>query len=240
MSLLRQRHCQHSVAYRGPLAQGAAAAPGPFEITCRQVHAERDGAIHLILSKVQDLGGSDGWAKDAKHRPSVKAPRHHRRNEVGRHPLHDLVTGGKTGEEVPAGGAGGFRSHKGTREDAGARMSEHAEGIQLAARHGHLRVAEGRSTLGHPGAVHHDGGAVAHTRFFRGDELHALLASRRLRAEEHGGETVKRDALGAIDHRGREIVIAQPYDPLRKLPAERCHTCLRYAAEVLPLVWESC
>ncbi len=47
---------------------------------------------------------------------------------------------------------------------------------------------------------------------------------------------MKRDALGAIDHRGREILIAQPYDPLRKLPAERCHTCLHYAAEVLPLV----
>ena len=29
---------------------------------------------------------------------------------------------------------------------------------------------------------------------------------------------MKRDALGAVDHRGREIVIAQPYDPLRKLP----------------------
>ena len=62
---------------------------------------------------------------------------------------------------------------------------------------------------------------MAHTRFIRGDELHGLLAARRLRAEEHGGETVKRDAPGAISHRGREVVIAQPYDPLRKLPAER-------------------
>ena len=26
-----------------------------------------------------------------------------------------------------------------------------------------------------------------------------------------------------IDHCGREVVIAQSYDPLRKLPAERCH-----------------
>ena len=44
-----------------------------------------------------------------------------------------------------------------------------------------------------------------------------------LRAEEHGGEAVERDALGAIDHLGREIVIAQTHDPLRELPAERCH-----------------
>jgi hypothetical protein len=47
---------------------------------------------------------------------------------------------------------------------------------------------------------------------------------------------VKRDALGTIDYLGREIIIAQPYDPLRKLPTDRCHSCLQYDAEILPLV----
>jgi len=37
---------------------------------------------------------------------------------------------------------------------------------------------------------------------------------------------VERDALGAVDYLGREIVIAQTHDPLRELPAERCHTFL--------------
>ena len=113
--LLRQRHCQHCVAHRGALAQGAATAPGPFEVTRRQVHAERDRAIYLILSKLQDLRGSDGWTKNAKHRAGVKAARHHCRNEVGRHPLHDLVAGGKASKEVPAGGTSCFRRHEAAR-----------------------------------------------------------------------------------------------------------------------------
>ena len=38
--------------------------------------------------------------------------------------------------------------------------------------------------------------------------LYGLPAIRRLRAEKHRRKTVERDALGAINHRGREIFIA--------------------------------
>src|SRR5262245_53612664 len=82
--LLCQPHRQHSVAHRGALAQGTAAAPGPFEVTSRQVHTERDRVVHLILSKVQDLRGGNGGTKNTEHRTGVEATRHHRRNEVGR------------------------------------------------------------------------------------------------------------------------------------------------------------
>ena len=51
----------------------------------------------------------------------------------------------------------------------------------------------------------------------------ACCAVRRPRAEEHRREAVERDALGAIDHGGREIFVAQTDDPLRELPAERGH-----------------
>ena len=127
---------------------------------------------------MHDLRGGDGGAKDAEHRASVEAARHHRRNEVGRHALHDLVAGREAGEEVPAGDARGLRRDEGARDDAGAGVGEHAEGVQLAASHRHLRVGKGGTALRHRGAVHHDGGAVAHTRFFFGDELHGLLAAR--------------------------------------------------------------
>ena len=49
-------------------------------------------------------------------------------------------------------------------------------GVQLAASHGHLRVDEGGTTLRHLCAVHHNTGAVAHSGFVYGDELHGLLA----------------------------------------------------------------
>ena len=87
-------------------------------------------------------------------------------------------------------------------------MGEHAEGIQLTAKHGHLCIGKGGPTLGHRGSVHHDGGAVAYTKFLGGYELNGLLTSRCLRAKKHGSETVQRDALGPIDHRGRKIVVA--------------------------------
>src|SRR5262245_24676803 len=62
--LLRQSHRQHGVAHRGTLAQGTATASGPFEVAARQTRAECNHAVHLILSEVQDLRGSDGGTKD--------------------------------------------------------------------------------------------------------------------------------------------------------------------------------
>ena len=76
-----------------------------------------------------------------------------------------------------AGGARRLRRDEGARDDARAGVGEHAEGVPLAAGHRHLRVGEGGAALRHLGAVHHDGGAVAHAGFFLGDELHRLLAA---------------------------------------------------------------
>ena len=44
--------------------------------------------------------------------------------------------------------------------------------------------------------------------FFVGDELHRLLSRARGGAHESGGERVQRYAFGAIDHRGRKVVVA--------------------------------
>ena len=125
---------------------------------------------------MQDLRRGDGGTKDAEHWTSVEAARHHRRNEVGCQPLHDLVAGRETGEKIPAGDARSLCRDEGARDDARAGVGEHAEGVQLAASHRHLRVGEGSTALRHLGAVHHDAGTVAHPSFFRSDELHGLLA----------------------------------------------------------------
>ena len=65
-------------------------------------------------------------------------------------------------------------------------------------------------------------------------ELHRLLAGGDLRAEEHGREAVERDALGAIDHRGRQIFVAQANDPSSKYPCQRRGTGLRPSGVILP------
>ena len=156
----------------------------------------------------------------------MEAARHHRRNEVRGQPLHDLVARRDAGDEVPSRGPRRFGRDEAAGDDAGARMRQHAEGVPLAAGHRHLRVGERGATLRHPGAAHHDGGAVAHAGFFFRDELHGLPAARCLGAEEDRGEAMERHPLGAIDHRGRQILMAQTHDPLRKLPAERCHRFL--------------
>ena len=141
-----------------------------------RLHAERNRAVHLVLSEVQDLRSGNGGTKDTEHRTGVEATRHHRRNEVGRQSLHDLVASRETGEEVPAGDAGGFCRDEGARDDARAGVGEHAEGVQLAASHRHLRVGKGGTALRHLRAVHHDAGAVAYPSFFGSDELYGLLA----------------------------------------------------------------
>src|SRR5215510_7969671 len=90
----------------------------------------------------------------------------------------------------------------------------------------HLGVGERSTAPRHPRAVHHDGCAVLYAGFFVADQLHRLAAPRSQRAEEHGRQAVERQPLGAIDHFGRQIVIAEPDNPLRELTAERCHRVL--------------
>ena len=178
--------------------------------------------LFLVLGEAQDLCGGDGGAEDAEHHTGVKAPRHHRGNEVGGHPLHDLVAHRQAGDEVPSRDARRLRRDEGAGDDARARVGQHAEGVPLTARHGHLRVREPGAAARDTRAVDQDGGALPHARVFLDDERHGLPTFRRLGAEERGREPLERQALGAIDHRGREVVVAKPDDPPRELPAERC------------------
>ena len=107
------------------------------------MHSEIDG-VHLVFGEAHDLRGGDRGAEDAEHRARVEAARHHRRNPVGRHPLHHLVAGRDAGDEVFARGALGLRGDERGRDDRRAGMREHAEGVPLAARQHHLRVGEAR------------------------------------------------------------------------------------------------
>src|SRR5204863_2451013 len=93
------------IAVRAALAQGAAAAASAFEIARGEVDALSDRAVDLAGIEPADLGGGDGGAEDAEHRPGVKAARHDGRDDLGRHALHDLITGRDAGQELLAGTA---------------------------------------------------------------------------------------------------------------------------------------
>ena len=97
-ALTRQRHREHRVAGGGALPQAAA-----LEIAAGQVDAETDRVRRLVLGEAHDLRGRDGGAEDAEDGPGVEAARHQGRNEIGGHPLHDLVTGDETGDKVAPG-----------------------------------------------------------------------------------------------------------------------------------------
>ena len=133
----------------------------------------------------------------------VKPARHHRRDPVGGHPLHHFVAGGDAGDEIASGSAFAFRGDERARDDRGAGMREHPEGVPLAAGKHHFRVGEAGAALGHLRPRHQHGRAVLHARFFVNHELGCLLPRRHLRAEQRGGEVLKRQALGAIDDGGR-------------------------------------
>ena len=70
-----------------------------------KIHAQADRVGHLVLGEAHDLRGGDRRAKDAEHGTGVEASRHHRGNEIRRHPLHHLVTCREAGDELPSGGA---------------------------------------------------------------------------------------------------------------------------------------
>src|SRR5262249_24924348 len=100
---------KQSVAYRTALPQRATAAPGPFEIAGREVNALRNRAVQLVLVEALNLRGGDRGAKNAEHRPCMKAARHNRRDELGGHPLHDLIAGRHRGQEEAPRAAGALR-----------------------------------------------------------------------------------------------------------------------------------
>src|SRR6516225_446890 len=82
---------EQSIAYRTALPQRATAATGPFEIAGREVDALRNRDVQLVLVEPLNLRGGDCGAKNAEHRPCMKAARHNRWDELGGHPLHDLI-----------------------------------------------------------------------------------------------------------------------------------------------------
>ena len=117
-------------------------------------------------------------AKDAEHRTGVEAARHHRRNEVGRQPLHDLVAGREAGEEVPAGGARGSAATKapGTMLVPGWVSMRKESSLPPAIAISALAKAAPPFVTLVPCTM-----MVAPWRtpsFFFGDELHGLLAAR--------------------------------------------------------------
>ncbi len=199
VALLRERDGEHGVPDGRALAQRAATAARRFGIAGREARAQSDGAVHLVLGEAHHLRGGDGGAEDAEHGAGVEATRHHRGDEVGRHALRDFVACHEAGDEVLAGRADRLGGDERARDDAGARMRQHAERVPLAAREHHLRVGERRAALRHPRPVHQDGGALLDAGLFLGDELHG------------------------IDHRRREIVVAETSNPLRELSTQRRH-----------------
>ena len=54
------------VPHRPPLAQGATAAPGPFEVAARQVDALRDGAVDPLGGERHQPGHGNCGAEDAR------------------------------------------------------------------------------------------------------------------------------------------------------------------------------
>ena len=211
-----ERHREHGVAGCGALPQAPA-----LEVAPGQVDAEADGVRRLVLGEAHDLRGGDGGAEDAEDGAGVEAARHHRRDEVGGHPLHHLVAGHEAGHEVAPGGALGLGRRERAGDDARAGMQEHAERVPLAAGQDQLGVGEDRAGSGGRRAIHQEGGAARHTRLFPGDELDGLPARGQLRAEERRREGLKRQPLGAVDHLRRQVLVAQAGHPPRKLAADR-------------------
>ena len=104
-------------------------AAGGADVVVTDIHARRtDEVAAAIAADYPDVRiAAHAMDEDAKHRASVKAAGHHRRNEVSCHPLHDLVASDKAGNEVPARSADSFRCYKGSREYAGAGVGKHTE-----------------------------------------------------------------------------------------------------------------
>ena len=53
--------------------------------------------MDLVFVEALQFGRGNRRAENPKDRPRMKAARHHRRDELGGHPLHDFVPGGDGG-----------------------------------------------------------------------------------------------------------------------------------------------
>ena len=89
-------------------------------------------------------------------------------------------------------------------------MGQHAEGVPLAAGKNHLGIDESGSGFRKPCAVaqHRSGPAAA--RLFFLHQRQRLTAGRHVAADKCRGERLERYALGAVDHLGRQVLVAQP------------------------------
>ena len=220
-AVLRQCHREQGIAHRPALPQRAAAAARTFEIAGSEIDALRDGAVDLALVETAELGGGDRGAKDAEDRPGMKAARHDRRDEFGRHPLHHLIAGSDRDEKIAAGGARNFGRGQCRRQDRGAGVGQHAEGVPFAAGENRLRVDKGGTRLGQLGAVaqHRRGPAAA--RFFLQHQRQGLFARGHVVGDQCRGQCLQRDAFGAVDDRRRQVQVFEAGDKPGKLAAQR-------------------
>ena len=216
-----QGHRQERVAHGTPFAQRAPAAPGTFEIAGGEVDALGDGAVDLGFVERAQLGGGDRRAEDAEHRPGVETARHDRRDELGGHPLHDLVAGGDRGQQRPARSAGRLGRGQRRRQDRRAGVGQHAEGVPLAAGKDRLGIDKGGPGLAELGAAAQHRRRTAAAGFLFLHQRQCLPARRHPVRHQRRGERLQGYPLGAVDHRRRQIIIFEVGDKGGKFPAQR-------------------
>ena len=205
----------------------SAAAARAFEVAGRQVYALRNRAVDLARVEALQFGRGNGRAKNPEHRARVKAARHDGRNELGRHPLHDLVTGGDRRQELLAGGAGDFRRGERGWQDRDAGMSEHAEGIPFSAGKDHLGIDKGGPSLGELRAVTQYGRGPAAAFLLFLHQRQRLPARWHVLGNERRAQRLQRDALGAVNDLQRQVLVAEISDKGCELSAQRHDGSLR-------------
>ena len=212
---------EQCVAHGAALAERTAAAARAFEIARRQVDALRDGAVHLLGVETADLGGGHRAPENPEHRPRVKPARHHGRDELGGHPLHDLVTGGDPGEEGFPRRTGRLGRGERRRQYRGAGMGQHAKGVPLAAGEDDLGVDEGGAGLGQLGAAAQHGPGPAAARLLLLHQRQGLAARRHRMRDERRPQRLQGDALGPVNDRRRQVLVAEIGDEGGELAAQR-------------------
>jgi hypothetical protein len=176
--------------------------------------------VDLARVEALDLAGGDRGAENPEHRPGMKAARHDGRDKFRGHALHDFVASGDSGQELAAGAAGRFRRGECRRQYRDAGMGQHAEGVPLAAGEDRLGVDEGGAGLGEPCALAQHGGRAAAGRLLFLHHRQGVAARLHAAAEQGRGQRLQGDALGAIDHLGRQLVVIEPGDEGGEFPAQ--------------------
>ena len=129
----RHRNRQERVPHGAAFPERPATATRAFEVTARQIDGLRDGAVDLLRVEIHQLRRSDRRAEYGEDGSRMEPARHDRRDEIGRHPLHDLIGGGDGSYVFRSRRGGDFSRGERGWDDRTARMGEHAEGVPLAA-----------------------------------------------------------------------------------------------------------